>query len=143
MAMADLALKGVEGSVRLNEIADRQQISPAYLEQIFLRLRRAGLIESERGRTGGYRLARPASAITIADVMAAADEPIEMTRCISEGLPGCVKHARCLTHDLWDALTDHIQEFLERVTLEDVVSGRLPISPLPRLERHSVRVLAK
>ena len=84
MAMADLARHDAGGSVPLSGIAERQHISPAYLEQIFLKLRRAGLVESERGRAGGYRLARSAASIAVGDVMAAAEEDVEMTRCAGE-----------------------------------------------------------
>ena len=125
MAMADLARHGGAMAVPLSDIAERQQISIAYLEQIFLKLRRAGLIESERGRSGGYRLAKPAAGIAVADVMAAADESVEMTRCASEGTPGCVKQERCLTHDLWDALSDKIRDYLQDVSLQDVIDGKV------------------
>jgi Rrf2 family protein len=123
MAMTDLAKHGGKGAVSLAAIAERQQISLAYLEQIFQRLRRAGLVESARGRSGGYQLARAPGAIAIAEIMQAADEPVEMTRCAAHGLSGCVGSAKCLTHDLWRALGDHISAFLERVTLRDVIEG--------------------
>ena len=80
-AMADLAKHGADGALALSMIAGRQQTSLAYLEQLFLKLRRAGLVESARGRLGGYRLSRPASAITVAEIMAAVEEDIRMTRC--------------------------------------------------------------
>ena len=125
MAMADLARHSVGGSVPLSGIAERQRISPAFLEQIFLKLRRAGLVESERGRAGGYKLSRPAAAIAVGDVMAAAEEEVEMTRCSAEGLTGCIGHERCLTHDLWDALSDNIRTYLQAVSLQDVVDGKV------------------
>ncbi len=125
MAMADLARHGGADAVALGAIAERQQISQAYLEQIFLKLRRAGLVLSERGRTGGYRLARPAAEIAVAEVMAAADESVEMTRCAGEGLAGCVKNERCLTHDLWRELSENIREFLDHVSLQDVLDGKV------------------
>ena len=125
MAMADLARHGVGGSVPLSGIAERQRISPAFLEQIFLKLRRAGLVESERGRAGGYKLSRPAATIAVGDVMAAAEEEVEMTRCSAEGLTGCIGHERCLTHDLWDALSDNIRTYLQAVSLQDVVDGKV------------------
>ena len=130
MAMADLALHGGSGAVPLGDIAGRQQIPAAYLEQIFLKLRRAGLIESERGRAGGYRLARPAGRIAIADVMAAAEESVAMTRCNVHGASGCVQHERCLTHDLWDALTDQIVYYLQIVSLQDVIDGKVRRGPI-------------
>ena len=123
MALADLARHGGEQAVPLGDIAARQQISLAYLEQIFLKLRRAGLVESARGRAGGYRLARSATEIAVDEIMQAAEEPVEMTRCAAEGLAGCVGHERCLTHDLWQALGDHIRDFLRGVSLADVVGG--------------------
>lgn len=131
MAIADLARASAEcGSVPLSAIADRQKISLAYLEQLFGKLRRAGLIESERGRAGGYRLARPAQTITVADVMAAVAENTDMTRCGLEASLPCVGGQRCITHGLWEALGDHIDQFLSSVTLQQVIDGdvgrRLP-----------------
>jgi Rrf2 family protein len=123
MAMADLAKYGADGSLPLPAIAERQQISLAYLEQLFLKLRRAGLIESARGRSGGYRLGRPADAITVADVMAAVEEDTRMTRCGGEAAKPCMAGQRCLTHGLWDALGDQIAWFLENVTLQEVLDG--------------------
>lgn len=123
MAMADLARHAGEETVPLSDMARRQSISQDYLEQIFLKLKRAGLVASERGRSGGYRLARPAAGIAVADIMAAAEESVEMTRCAAEGLAGCVKNERCLTHDLWQALSDNIRDFLTDVNLEDVANG--------------------
>lgn len=123
MAMADLAKHGADGSVPLSAIADRQHISLAYLEQLFLRLRRAGLVASERGRTGGYRLARSPGAISVAEVMAAVEEGTRMTRCAGEMGTTCLPGERCLTHGLWDALGAHIGDFLSRVTLNDVLGG--------------------
>jgi Rrf2 family transcriptional regulator, iron-sulfur cluster assembly transcription factor len=123
MAMADLAAHGNHDAVPLSSIAGRQHISLAYLEQIFLRLRRAGLVQSERGRSGGYRLGRVAEAITVAEVMAAVEEGTRMTRCAGESRSPCLPGERCLTHGLWDALGEHIGEFLARVSLRDVVDG--------------------
>lgn len=122
MAMADLAKYGAGGAVPLSAIAERQQISLAYLEQIFLRLRRAGLVESARGRSGGYRLARAAAAITVAEVMSAVEEDTRMTRCGGSSA-GCVGERRCLTHDLWEALGERIEMFMAEVSLQDVLDG--------------------
>ncbi|KAB2919857.1 MAG: Rrf2 family transcriptional regulator [Hyphomicrobiaceae bacterium] len=124
--MADLARYGADGALALPVIAERQQISLAYLEQLFLKLRRAGLVESARGRAGGYRLGRPASSITVAEVMAAVEEDIRMTRCHGELEKPCMVGQRCLTHGLWDALGDHIAAFLESVTLQEVIDGIPP-----------------
>lgn len=123
MALADLARHGGAEALPLAVISERQQISIAYLEQIFLKLRKAEVVESARGRSGGYRLARPADRISIAEIMAAVEEPWEMTRCRTTGEAGCVAHSRCLTHDLWDALSEHIQSFLQQATLADTVGG--------------------
>ena len=122
-AMADLAKHGADGALALSMIAERQQTSLAYLEQLFLKLRRAGLVESARGRLGGYRLSRPASAISVAEIMAAVEEDIRMTRCGGEAAKPCMPGQRCLTHGLWDALGEQIAGFLESVTLQEVIDG--------------------
>jgi Rrf2 family protein len=123
MAMADLAKHSTECAIPLSTIAERQRISFAYLEQLFLKLRRAGLVESERGRSGGYRLTRPACGITVAEIMAAVEEGTRMTRCLGEEGPPCVPGHRCLTHGLWDALGGHIRGFLASVNLQEVLDG--------------------
>jgi Rrf2 family transcriptional regulator, iron-sulfur cluster assembly transcription factor len=132
MAMADVAhahakaafvIDGADDAIPLSAIAERQHISLAYLEQIFARLRRAGLVESARGRTGGYRLSRPASNITIAEIMTAVDEGVRMTRCSGDGAQPCLPGERCITHGLWDALGAHINGFLAGVTLQQVIDG--------------------
>lgn len=127
MAMADLARRESERAVSLAEIAVRQEISLSYLEQLFARLRRKGLVQSSRGPGGGYRLARPADKTNIADIVLAVDEPLRATRCGGQGSrKGCMlKGERCLTHDLWEQMGQKIHDYLESVTLADVVSGRL------------------
>src|SRR5690349_8762573 len=135
MAMVDLATRqtlGCEcGPVCLAEIAARQKLSQAYLEQLFGKLRRAGLVDSSRGPGGGYRLARSSDAIAIADIIGAVDEPIHATRC-ENGSAGCMERpgdgepTRCQTHDLWEELGRHIRFFLCGITLADVVAGRIP-----------------
>jgi len=128
MAMADLAkcgaceADGQGAAVPLSAIAERQNLSVAYLEQIFLRLRRAGLVESARGRTGGYVLARRAHDIAISEIMNAVEEETRMTRCL-DGDAGCLGDQRCLTHGLWHALGGHIAAFLAKVTLQEVLDG--------------------
>ena len=123
MAMADLAKHSEEGgAVPLSAIAERQNLSLAYLEQIFLLLRRAGLVVSARGRSGGYLLARPAHDVAIAEIMKATSEETRMTRCL-DGDPGCLGDHRCLTHGLWHALGGHITAFLSNVTLQEVLDG--------------------
>lgn len=127
MAMADLARHGGERAVCLAEIAERQEISLAYLEQLFARLRRSGLVSSVRGPGGGYRLAIPADRISVGAVVAAVDEPLHATRCGSEAGVGCLsKGERCATHHLWEALGDEIEHFLGGVSLADVVARRIP-----------------
>ena len=127
MAMTDLAQRQDEPcrGVALAEIATRQEISLSYLEQLFARLRRKGLVMSARGPGGGYRLARTAEATSIADIVHAVDEPLRATRCASEGKGCMLKGERCLTHDLWEDLGQHIEGYLASVSLADVVSGRL------------------
>ncbi len=131
MAMTDLARHGRERAVALAEIAGRQEISQAYLEQLFAALRRSGLVASVRGPGGGYRLGRPAEAISVADVARAVDEPLAATRC--DGVAtGCLGGGeRCATHELWDALGEHISDFLAGVSLADVVERRVkPARPV-------------
>jgi len=131
MAMADLAGHGVDRPVSLAEIAERQQLSLAYLEQLFARLRRKGLVLSSRGPGGGYRLARPAELTNVAEVVMAVDEPLRATRCAGHPQSsGCMKGgARCLTHDLWEETGRQIQGYLSSVSLADVLSGRLRRQP--------------
>ena len=126
MAMVDLAARSSDSPVRLAAIAEKQQISLAYLEQLFTKLRRAGLVTSARGPGGGYRLSRrPEEDFRLRD-HDAVDEPIKMTRCITGSDIACIGNkGRCLTHDLWRALGDHILLFLQTVTLRDVLDGDL------------------
>jgi Rrf2 family iron-sulfur cluster assembly transcriptional regulator len=126
MAMADLARRESDAAraVALADIAARQEISLSYLEQLFARLRRKGLVKSARGPGGGYRLARTADDTTIADIVHAVDEPLRATRC-GAGKGCMIKGERCLTHDLWADLGDRIEDYLASVSLADVVGGRL------------------
>jgi Rrf2 family iron-sulfur cluster assembly transcriptional regulator len=125
MAMTDLAGRTGDKATPLAAIAETQQISKAYLEQLFSRLRRRGLVRSVRGPGGGYRLAREADALSVAEVVAAVDEPLRATRCAGLG-PGCMKGgARCLTHDLWAETGRQIETYLAGVSLADVIAGRL------------------
>lgn len=143
MAMAELARRtseadGAMRSLPLSVIGTDQQLSTDYLEQIFMRLRRAGLVISARGRDGGYRLARPAEAITVADVLSAVSEDTRFTRCEGEQATGCIEGERCLTHDLWAALSRNVDVFLRGISLADVVKGlpvekRFPAAPSARI----------
>ena len=130
MAMADLARNGQgEGGARavsLAEIATRQEISLSYLEQLFARRRKSGLVQSVRGPGGGYRLAKGAHETVVAEIVLAVDEPIRATRCIGHSSPkGCMMAGeRCITHNLWEDLGDEIHRYLAGVSLEDVVMNR-------------------
>lgn len=121
-AMLDLALHEDFGPVSLTDIARRQGISLSYLEQLFLRLRKDGLIASARGPGGGYRLRLPGSDISVADVIRAVDEQVDATRC--GGNQNCQADERCLTHDLWEDLSLHITDFLSAISLTDLVERR-------------------
>ncbi|MDZ4692392.1 Rrf2 family transcriptional regulator [Terricaulis sp.] len=126
MAMADLALHGGdERAVPLQEVARRQEISLSYLEQLFARMRRAGLVAGVRGPGGGYRLARGSSAITVAEIIASVNEPIKATRCDEESKKSCIgRSGRCIAHGLWQEMGDRIQMFLGSVSLADVLEQR-------------------
>jgi Rrf2 family protein len=123
MALADLAKEGEGSVVPLATISARQNISLPYLEQLFLKMRRGGIVHSMRGPGGGYALARAAEDIRIIEIMMAVDEPVKMTRCAGDAETGCVGDNRCLTHDLWDALGEQIISFLDGVSLGDVVDN--------------------
>ncbi|MDC0948461.1 Rrf2 family transcriptional regulator [Gammaproteobacteria bacterium] len=119
-AMIELALREKEGNTALAEIAEIQGISLSYLEQLFAALRRNALVEGTRGPGGGYRLARPSQEISIAEIITAVDEKVEFTNCLGE--QNCDHGERCLTHDLWSALSSRMHEFLDSIVLGDLVS---------------------
>ena len=121
-AMLDLALHHDTGPTNLADISSRQGISLSYLEQLFSRLRRQGLVISSRGPGGGYVLGNSADAITIADVIRAVDESVDATRC--RGKENCQGDERCLTHDLWEELSRQISGFLASISLADLVEKR-------------------
>ena len=121
-AMIDVAMHGGEGPVTLSAVAERQRISLSYLEQLFGKLRRHGLVDSMRGPGGGYQLARPADAVSVADVILAVDEPIDATQC--GGRENCRDERRCMTHDLWAGLNAHIFRYLQAVTLAELVRSQ-------------------
>lgn len=126
MAMVDLASAGGGAPVALSEIAERQEISLPYLEQLFRKLREGGIVGSVRGPGGGYVLVRAASDIRIADIIFAVDEPVRATRCAPGSGSGCKSDSsRCLTHDLWAELGNQICLFLSAVTLADVCDRRV------------------
>lgn len=128
-AMLDLAFHSQQIPVTLTEVATRQTISLSYLEQLFARLRRAGMVKGVRGPGGGYKLAGKASDINIAAIISAVDEPIDATKCGGEG--NCQNNQACLTHDLWMGLSDQIREYLKGITLADL------------LEKHQIQEIAR
>jgi Rrf2 family transcriptional regulator, iron-sulfur cluster assembly transcription factor len=124
MAMIDIGQHGGIEPISLAEIAERQDISQEYLEQLFSKLRKAGLVESVRGPGGGYRLARGATDIAMAEIILAVDEELKVTRCSGDAVDGCVKAERCNAHDLWSSLGRQMMYFLGSITLEDVCEKR-------------------
>ena len=124
MAMADLASNMNAGPISLREISLRQNISVAYLEQIFIKLKKRKLVKSSRGATGGYLLEKPASEIKISNIIFAVDEEVRMLNCKKNSKKGCNnKSTKCITHNLWDELDQHIHQFFEKVKLQDLVRG--------------------
>jgi Rrf2 family iron-sulfur cluster assembly transcriptional regulator len=144
MAMLDLAQLAasnrelaVAKPVTLAQIADRQQISLSYLEQLFAKLRKSGVVDSVRGPGGGYMIPRPLELVMLADIVSAVDEVIDVTRCGVMGDPhgpaqgaGCVHGSKCNAHDLWSALGGHIEQFLRRVSLQMVLEGEFDVAPV-------------
>ncbi len=120
-AMLDLALHHGHGPITLAEISGRQGISLSYLEQLFSRLRKKGLVSSSRGPGGGYQLGLDMDKISVADVISAVDESVDATRC--GGKKNCTSENRCLTHDLWEQLSEQIYEFLNGISLAQLVSS--------------------
>ena len=126
MAMADLASNGRVGPVSLTEISFRQNISLAYLEQIFIKLKKNKLVKSSRGAAGGYLLEKPASEIKISNIIFAVDEEVKMLNCKKNSKKGCNnKSTKCITHNLWDELDQHIHGFFEKVKLQDLVKQKI------------------
>jgi len=126
MALSDLARHSTGHPIPLAEIAERQDISLSYLEQLFAKLRRAGLVTSVRGPGGGYRLAQPATRTPIADIVLAVDQPVETNRCTPAQPCGCRESTtECLTHGLWEQLGNQIYLYLSAVSLADVIEQRV------------------
>jgi Rrf2 family iron-sulfur cluster assembly transcriptional regulator len=121
-AMLDLAMHQGEGPIALADIARRQGISLSYLEQLFAKLRRRSLVRSVRGPGGGYNLARDAGEIHVAEVISAVDEHVDTTRC--GGAANCHNDGPCLTHDLWSDLSDRIYDYLNQISLQQLVDRR-------------------
>jgi Rrf2 family iron-sulfur cluster assembly transcriptional regulator len=134
-AMLDLALHSQQGPITLADISQRQGISLSYLEQLFSRLRRNGLVDSSRGPGGGYRLSRDASLIAISEVIGAVDESVDATRC--QGKRDCHGSTQCLTHELWTDLSHRIQDFLSQIHLSDLVEKRQDKAEACAAEHHA------
>ena len=121
MAMADLASNTKDGPISLTEISLRQNISLAYLEQTFLKLKNNKLVKSSRGANGGYVLEKPASEIKLSNIIFAVDEEVKTLNCKKNSKKGCNnKTTKCITHNLWDQLDQHINGFFEKVKLQDL-----------------------
>lgn len=126
MAMVDLATNSRGQPVALADIAERQEISLSYLEQLFAKLRRGGLVRSVRGPGGGYLPAHPITEMRVSDIILAVDEPIRATRCAPGSPSGCRQNrSRCLTHDLWEELGNQIHLYLSSVSIADVIDRRI------------------
>ena len=124
MAMADLASNARKGPISLSEISLRQNISLAYLEQIFLQLKNNRLVKSSRGAKGGYTLEKPASEIKLSNIIYAVDEEVKTLNCKKNSKRGCNhKSVKCITHNLWDQLDQHINGFFEGVKLQDLTKN--------------------
>ncbi len=132
-AMFDVAIHQTDGPVSLSDISERQGISLSYLEQLFGRMRRSGLVASFRGPGGGYHLAHEANQIAIADIILAVDENVDATRC--GGNADCQNQQRCLTHELWEDLSSQIHVFLSKITLADAINKQRVVEVAERQDR--------
>ena len=129
MAMADIALFRDKEPISLTDISFRQNISLAYLEQIFIKLKNKNLVKSIRGAKGGYVLVNPPEDIKISNIISAVDEEVKMLNCKKESKRGCNnKSSKCITHNLWDQLDQHINNFFEKVKLQDLVKNNQTLS---------------
>ncbi len=134
-AMLDLAFHSQKKPVTLTEISTRQTISLSYLEQLFARLRKAGMVKGVRGPGGGYKLIRDAQLINIADIIAAVDEMVDSTKCGGKG--NCQDDQACLTHDLWMGLSDQIRNYLRGISLGELMD-RKPINEVAKRQDSQV-----
>ena len=131
MAMADLASNESLGPISLKEISVRQNISLAYLEQIFIKLKSNKLVRSSRGASGGYILDKPASEIKLSNIIFAVDEEVKILNCKKSSKKGCTNRStKCITHNLWDQLDQHINGFFEKIKLQDLVKQNANLKSL-------------
>ena len=131
MAMADLASNQNIGPISLKDISLRQNISLAYLEQIFIKLKNKKLVGSTRGAAGGYFLEKPASEIKLSNIIFAVDEEVRMLNCKKQSKKGCTNRTtKCITHNLWDQLDQHINGFFEKIKLQDLIKQNSNIKSL-------------
>lgn len=135
-AMLDLAFHSQIKPVTLTDIAARQTISLSYLEQLFARLRRAGMVKGVRGPGGGYKLCRKTSDINIADIITAVDESLDSSKCGGEA--NCQKEQACLTHDLWMGLSEQIRDYLENISLADLLDKN-QVQDVAKRQDHDVQ----
>lgn len=135
--MLDLAYHGCDKAVALNDIAARQTISLSYLEQLFARLRKAGMVQGVRGPGGGYQLSRDAGEINVADIITAVDEQIDATRC--NGKSNCQGDQACLTHELWSGLSDHIRHYLTSISLAELLEKQHVQEVAKRQQENSIQ----
>ena len=127
IAITDIAVTSDnDAAVSLSDISVRQDISLSFLEQLFGKLRKAGIVESVRGANGGYVLKRATKDLSIGDVMRAVDEEVQTKRCGESGLGCTTKGAKCLSHDLWQAMEDHIEGFFTATSIQDVIDQKFP-----------------
>lgn len=137
-AMIDLGMRHQRGPVTLAGISERQKISLSYLEQLFGRLRRQGIVDSVRGPGGGYCLAKPLEEISVAAIIRAVDETIDATQC--GGMGTCQNGEPCMTHELWSGLNAHIYQYLEAVNLAQLVAGQMACQDKDK-KQHGHRVM--
>lgn len=133
-AMIDVAMHGGKAPVTLAAVSARQRISLSYLEQLFGKLRRSGLVDSVRGPGGGYNLAKAHDEVSVADIILAVDEPIDATQC--GGRENCHDDRRCMTHELWSGLNEHIFSFLSGVSLAQLVAQQQQKAEVAVLQDH-------
>lgn len=139
-AMLDISLHGEEKPVSLAEISERQDISLSYLEQLFSKLRKQGLVNSMRGPGGGYRLSRNPADIAVSEIITAVDENVDFSNCA--GVGNCQQDERCLTHNLWMDLSHRIQSFLDEISLEEMMS-RVDVIEVAARQQNNAQVLRK